>query len=162
MRGLSVNDRDVLAIHESGHAVIGLLASLSLVRVGIRPARRSGICLHAENFGRLEHAKYLRACIVCSLAGGLAVARARGGKPHYSAGDRRHASDAALQLTAGDRNAGQRLLAECQQEARAMLEKPQTWNAVIVLAAELLERERVDGREAAAIVKQALREWDLP
>jgi hypothetical protein len=98
----------------------------------------------------------LRGEIICSLSGGLACANRYGGKPLYSAADLRNASDHALELSNGDRAEGERVLRDCRDRARTLLAKPRVWAAVGKLAAALLTREKLSGKEARAVVERAI------
>jgi hypothetical protein len=151
---MTTQQRETIAWHEAGHAVVALVSGLAMRYVAIR--KDYGISVSSDVLGRLDRAGFLRARIIECFAGGEAVGHRWGRKAFYSKSDLRNANQAAWELAGGDRIEGCRLLRECRDQARDILAKPRVWSAVEALARLLMHRTLVRGPEIVAVMRAGM------
>lgn len=141
------------AYHEAGHAVIAIVLGRTVQRVSILPK--------LQTLGRCEFQKgkprptedWLEREILIALAGLAAEARytgqyAWGGAVQDLQGAKRLAT-----MRAGERNF-ERLLKRMLAKVEHMLDQPENWRAVQLIATELLKSETISGRAVVHLIEQ--------
>ena len=157
------------AHHEAGHAV----ASLYLRK----PLRTASIIAKEDSLGRVTYHKppawfeaeleflvfqgdnrvenWIRREIIISFAGSAAEARFRGRSNHRgAASDYQKVGDLALRVCASQEE-GRKYLAWLWVVARTIVHKPINWNAIQLVAEELLKKRLLSGRRIRKIIQSA-------
>lgn len=154
------------AYHEAGHAVMCHLLHLRIRSVSIdadelsggetrheNPFRNGALPIDASGRGRLRLEKAVMLCF----AGPLAQRKMSGGGAHRDYGgaiDRETASTLAMRFFRSAKTA--EAYADFAREwVCQKFEEPRVWAAVERLAKALIERRRISGREAEAIIRGA-------
>jgi len=167
---------EATAYHEAGHAVAGYLLRRRFEYVTIVP---EGDCEGVTEFGPLDHLigalvegaesgpilAYLRQALVTVLAGPTAEERWSGvpqplehlwGQDALATeDDHAQAIDMAGFIGNNPEDAAS-VLRDAALEARLLWREPRNWAAVDVLAAELLQVQRVEGRRARRVIREVL------
>ena len=144
---------EATAYHEAGHAVIALVLGRSVQRVSILPKLQTlGRCEFQK--GRTRPSEdWLEREILISLAGLAAEARHTGQYAWDGAArDLQTVKQLATQR-AGERHV-ERLQKRLLSKVEHMLEQPETWRAVQLIAAELLRSETISGRAVVHLFEQ--------
>ncbi len=159
----SEREREATAYHEAGHAVAAFEVGAVIHRVSIiqtedmfgavesgRPSWLRNDMMHARS--RL----WAEARILWTLAGPVTEARHTGRRNRVGASsDYRTCADLALSMCQGESEEANALLRWLELRARNLLALPFVWGPVVALAAALLERETLTGRQARAICRAA-------
>lgn len=148
------------AYHEAGHAVVALILDRPVHKVSIRPQRdHLGWCKFQKGVTRPSD-DWIEREILIALAGMASEARHTGSYDRAAAGrDLRYARGLALHrasLRALDRFE-RRMLSKVEN----LLADPGHWEAVMLIAAELLKMGDISGRAARHLYEQGLRKADL-
>jgi hypothetical protein len=167
MTGVRARPLEATAFHEAGHAAMAWRERIALKSVSIVPACGSsgrvfhhnplaGIRLDCDgsNRARLRAERLVRVCF----AGRLAQARYRANsyRRWHSGADDETAMHLLSAISASDRElAAYSRLLEIQTEQWLALDA--VWNRVEALAAELLRRREVSGKEAIRILEDGAR-----
>lgn len=141
-------DRILTAYHEAGHAVMALLTGRSVKKVSIIPSQnRLGACTIQKGRARQVQDK-LEAEILILLAGMAAESRKSGRYNVQGASqDLRGVEKLALARSGNPRQA-QKLVHKMLDKTQHLLHNKATWNAVKMIASELIEHESISGRAA--------------
>lgn len=150
--------RGITAYHEAGHAVMALALGRPVAAVSILPDRRFlGICAFGKAVFRPTE-DWLEREILIALAGIAAEARHTGEYAWDAADrDRAYAAELAAERAGSDRKA-ERLLRRLLSKAEHLLGRPENWQAVEQLAAELLRVGEISGRAARHFFDAARKE----
>lgn len=146
-------NREATAYHEAGHAVIALALGRSIQRVSIVPGR--------EWLGRCEFQKgrvrptedWLEREILIALAGLAAEARHTGQYAWEGAAQDLRTVRRLSAQRAGERQA-ERLQRRLLAKVEHLLSQVENWEAVGMIAAELLRCETLSGRAALHLFEQ--------
>jgi hypothetical protein len=140
-------NEEATAYHEAGHAVVALALGRPVERVSIRPDRlRLGRCEFRKGMFRPSE-DWLEREILIALGGIAAEARHTGAYAWDGAArDRQYVRDLAVQR-AGARQA-ERLERRLLAKAEHLLAQEGHWEAVELIAAELLRCGTISGRAA--------------
>jgi ATP-dependent Zn protease len=142
------------AYHEAGHAVVALALGRPVHNVSILPDRdRAGLCEFGKSTFRPSE-DWLEREILIALGGIAAEARHTGDHAWDGAAlDEQYVRRLAVQR-AGERQA-MRLQRRLLAKAENLLTKAGHWQAVELIAAELLRRGEISGRAARHLFEQA-------
>jgi peptidase M41-like protein len=142
------------AYHEAGHAVVALALGRPIHRVTIHPDQEHlGLCLFGKGTTRPTD-DWLEREILIALGGLAAEARHTGDYAWEEAGkDRRYVRSLCVQR-AGERQA-ERLERRLLSKAEHLLARAGHWEAVELIAAELLKRGAISGRAARDLFDRA-------
>ncbi len=143
------------AYHEAGHAVIALTQGRDVHRVSILPNKtRLGQCDLKK--GRTRAAKdWLETEVLILLAGAAAEGRLAG-RYCWQGAARDLRQVRALTLSrAGSDHQAERLERRYLEKVELLLNAPENWLAVELLAADLIQRRTISGRAARYHVEQA-------
>jgi ATP-dependent Zn protease len=135
-------DETIIAYHESGHTIVALALGCTVrhVQIGDRPHL---YYTHKRNWRIAAHDQ-----AAIALAGDVAQDRAFPGSLLRGATvDHQLALDAACRLTVAPRN----YLHHARRRAEQLLDRH--WSRVELLATTLLERQRLDGDEVRALLR---------
>ena len=141
------------AYHEAGHAVIAIALGRSVQRVSILPK--------LQTLGRCEFQKgkprptedWLEREILISLAGLAAEARHTGQYSWAGATQDLQSVQRLAVMRAGERHY-ERLQKRLLAKVEHMLERPELWRAVELIASELLKSETISGRAVVHLFEQ--------
>lgn len=141
------------AYHEAGHAVIAIVLGRSVQRVSILPK--------LQTLGRCEFQKgkprptedWLEREILISLAGLAAEARHTGQYSWAGAEQDLQSVKRLAVMRAGERQY-ERLQKRLLAKVEHMLDQPENWRAIQLIAAELLKSETISGRAVVHLVEQ--------
>lgn len=147
---------EVTAYHEAGHAVIALCLDRPVHRVSVLPnSERLGQCEFGK--GRFKPSEdSLEREILIALAGLAAEAR-HTGRYQMEAANRDLRYVRRLVLERKSERAAPRYEERLLSKVEAMLSDDATWQAVELIAAELLKHGVISGRAARHLYKQATR-----
>jgi hypothetical protein len=145
---------EITAYHEAGHAVMALALGRPVHRVSIQPNEdRLGQCEFGKSVFRPSE-DWLEREILISLGGIAAEARHTG---HYAwdgaARDQRYIRSLSIQRAGGERHA-ERLERRLLSKAEHLLFQEGHWQAVELIAAELLRCGRISGRAVRHLFEQ--------
>jgi hypothetical protein len=145
------------AYHEAGHAVMALALGRVVHRLTIHPDRdHLGLCQFGKGTSRPTD-DWLEREILIALGGLAAEARHTGNYGWEEAGkDRQFVASLCVQR-AGERQA-ERLERRLLAKAEHLLARPGHWEAVELIAAELLKRGAISGRAARDLFDRACAE----
>ena len=145
---------EAVAYHEAGHAVVALALGRPVHFVSILPDRINlGLCEFQKGVFRPSE-DWLEREILISLGGIAAEARHTGEYAWDGAArDEQYVRRLAI-LRAGERQA-ERLQRRLLAKAENLLSKEGHWQAVELIAAELLRRGQISGRTARHLFEQA-------
>jgi hypothetical protein len=171
--GEADSELESIAIHEAGHAVIGLALGLGLLSIDLEPDELGGRghtsfepagpwfeesrdfspeAAGGELAGR--RAEFIERVVTTYLAGYVAESKQSGRDAMDSAGfDFREAVMDWLNLELLNDEERMVRLATLRDRARALVERHENWQAIEALAAELLRRRRLSGREARTLLE---------
>lgn len=153
------------AYHEAGHAVAAFTQRVGIRRVTIVP--------EADTLGHMLRRKFsksfrpdlrmtphvrerIEAAVICLMAGGLAEAKAMGRRNHVGAqGDRQQAVDLASYVCFPPDEL-EAYLSWLHIRTRGLLDNARTWQAVELLAGELLAKQSLSGRAVLENIKRGL------
>jgi ATP-dependent Zn protease len=142
------------AYHEAGHAVVAFVFERPVQKLSILPdQRRLGHCELRKGVNRASRDR-LEADILILLAGVASEAIHSGSYNWEGAGQDLQSVRRLAVMRSGDGQADKltrRLLAK----AEFLLRQPQNWNAVQLIAAELVEKNSVSGRVVRHYVEQS-------
>lgn len=139
---------DVLtAYHEAGHAVMALVLDRPVTRVSVRPDRELlGECQFGKSVFRPSE-DWLEREILIALGGIAAEARLSGNYDWQAAGkDQKYVRRLTVQR-AGERRA-ERLQRRLLARAEHLIAQEEHWQAVELIAAELVKHGDISGRTA--------------
>ena len=150
-------ERIATAYHEAGHAVAALALDRPVTRVSILPRRDFlGICAFGKAVFRPSE-DWLEREVLISLAGMAAEARLTGNYDQQAAGrDLLYARRLALQRAGNERQA-ERLQKRMLSKVENLLGDEENWQAVQRIAAELLLRSEISGRQARHLYEEIAR-----
>ncbi len=141
------------AYHEAGHAVIAISLGRTVQRVSILPK--------LQTLGRCEFLKgrtrptedWLEREILILLAGMAAEARHTGQYSWAGAAQDLQSVKRLATMRAGERQY-ERLQKRMLAKVEHMLDQPENWRAVQLIAAELVRSETISGRAVVHLVEQ--------
>lgn len=135
------------AYHEAGHAVMALVLGRPVTQVSIRPEREYlGICRFGKSVFRPTE-DWLEREILIALGGIAAEARVIGDYDWHAAGKDEKYVDRLVIQRAGERRA-ERLKRRLLARAENILYQGEHWQAVELIAAELMKKSEISGRTA--------------
>ena len=149
---MSSQSPETTAYHEAGHAVIALQLGRSVQRVSILPKLQTlGRCEFQQGKPR-PNEDWIEREILISLAGLAAEAKHTGHYAWEGAAQDLQAVKRLVTQRAGERQA-ERMQKRLLSKVEHMLEQPETWRAVELIAAELLRSETISGRAVVHLVE---------
>jgi ATP-dependent Zn protease len=149
---------EATAYHEAGHAVAALALDRPVLKVSIEPDRdRAGICHFGKSVFRPSE-DWVEREMMIALAGLAAEARHTGEYDHDAAGrDLRYARSLSRDRAGNDRQA-ERLERRLLSKVEHLLDREENWRAVERIAAELLARREMSGRQARHLYEECVRD----
>ena len=156
-----------VAYHEAGHVVVGHLLGLQATDSDLLKDREGGNAhthfAHPGPWfqprpGHLEPAErdFVERLLTTFMAGFAAESRFGHHDPDGSGYDVDQASRQWVGYLAGTQPEREAALHDHLERADALLARPEVWRAVEAVAAALLERRRIDGPAASAIIEPIL------
>ncbi len=151
-----LDPRLLTAYHEAGHAVIALVVGRPLHKVTIAANRdRLGLC-HLQK-GRSRASKdWLEDEILILLAGMAAESQLSGSDNVVGAEQDLRMARRLAMMRAGNAQQAERLERRLLTKTEHLLSDQGHWNAVQLIAADLIERETISGRAALHWFNQAI------
>lgn len=171
--GEADSELESIAIHEAGHAVVGVALGLVLLAIDVEPDELGGrghtsfepagpwfeeagdssrAAAGSELAGR--RAKFIERVVTTYLAGYAAESKQNGRDALDSAGfDFREAVMDWLNLELLNDEERTVRLATLRDRAKALVERHENWQAIEALAAELLRRRRLSGQEVRTLLE---------
>lgn len=144
------------AYHEAGHAVIALVFNRPVQKVSILPdERRLGHCELRRGVTRASQDR-LEADILILLAGVVAEA-IHSGTYNWVGAALDLQSVRRLAVMRSGQGQADKLTRRLLAKTKHLLEQERNWNAVIQIAAELLEKKSISGRAARHYFEQTAR-----
>lgn len=149
---------EATAYHEAGHAVVALALDRPVVKVSILPGRdRAGLCHFGKAVVRPTE-DWIEREMLISLAGMAAEARRTGTYDRAAAGrDLRYARAISAGRSGNERQAD-RLERRMLSRVENLLDDEEVWLAVERIAAELLVKGEISGRQARHIYGECVQE----
>jgi hypothetical protein len=143
-----IDPQATTAYHEAGHAVAALILGRPVAWVSVRPDRKFlGVCAFGKSVFRPSEDWVEREAVI-ALAGPAAEAGLTGEIDWLAAAhDRDYAFDLARGRVGHSRRA-ERLVKRWLARADHLLGRPEAWEAVERIAAELVQLEEISGRAA--------------
>lgn len=143
-----MDKKTLTAYHEAGHAVMALLMGRSVQKVSIIPSQnRLGACTLQKGRAKQVQDK-LEAEMLILLAGMAAEGRKSGQYNVQGAAQDLAGVEKLAMARAGNARQAQKLIHKMLDKTQHLLSDKATWQAVKVIAAELLEKESISGRAA--------------
>lgn len=144
------------AYHEAGHAVIALALGRDVHRVSILPNQtRLGQCELKKGSSKISK-DWLETEVLILLAGAAAEGRISGRYCWTGASRDLRQSRALTQTRTGSDQQAQRLERRCLDKVEYLLNSPENWLAVEMLADDLVRRQTISGRSARYHYQQAV------
>ena len=163
-----LSDRERVAYHEAGHAVMCYELHLPFKRVSIVPDAESAGRVHPHDpppgfrpdcETDLRTEQRIKHQVMALLAGSLAEnLAARPGPQRWAEGD----SDNALSFATYVTGSGEEASAYVRwlwERTKLYLSRPWVWAEVKALVAALLEHDDLSGPRARRVIKEGLRAW---
>lgn len=143
------------AYHEAGHAVIALLLGRDVHRVSVVPNKtRLGQCQLKK--GTIKVPKdWLETEVLILLAGVAAEGRVSGQYCWQGASQDLRQARALTQSRAGNAHQAQRLERRWLEKVELLLDAPESWLAIEMIAKDLIQRKTISGRSARYHCEQA-------
>jgi len=136
------------AYHEAGHAVMALLMGRSVQKVSIIPSQnRLGACTIQKGRSKQVQDK-LEAEMLILLAGMAAEGRKSGQYNIQGASQDLRGVEKLALARSGNARQATKLIHRTLDKTQYLLSDKSTWQAVKIIAAELLENESISGRAA--------------
>ncbi|BDS08002.1 cell division protein FtsH [Oceaniferula spumae] len=143
-----MDQKTLTAYHEAGHAVMALLMGRPVQKVSIIPSQnRLGACTMQK--GRAKQVQDKLEAEMLILLAGMAAEGRKSGKYNITgaAQDLRMVEKLALSRSGNARQA-EKLIHKTLDKTQHFLSNKATWEAIKVIAGELLENESISGRAA--------------
>lgn len=148
---------EATAYHEAGHAVMALALGRPVTEVSVMPDReRAGFCHFGKSPTRPSE-DWLEREMLISLAGVAAEARFTGEYDWAAAGRDLQQVRKFAESRAGEKRA-ERLERRLLAKAEHLLSQDDNWQAVTLIAAELIRLGTISGRAARHLYEQATKE----
>jgi len=145
------------AYHEAGHAVVACSMGFTVNEVSIiRSEGNLGYCTapfpleFPPGFSIENLSDLIRSLAVCYFSGGLAEKMATGSYDAVGSDPDNHNAISILSCIAGSGEEIQVHIDKAQETAHRILQ--QRWQAVVVLAEELLRKEKINGDEVSELI----------
>ena len=164
----SVHEQEVIAFHESGHAVVHHYFGHKLGSVAI--GENSGHCALAATWTQrasdseiavLMKREFLFQNIMACMAGKCTIDRfygykAKSDESWRASDDYKQAFKCALRLNQGDSEGAELLMSWLERRTELLVQKH--WPQVQALAFALLEHDQLDGEQVKRIIARMMRE----
>lgn len=149
-------ERWATAYHEAGHAVMALMLGRNVHRVSIVPKQtRLGACELRKDVARITKDP-LEADALVLLAGMVGESRHTGKyQPQAASSDLRQVQQLAA-MRSGNPDAAPRQVRRWLDKTEHLLDQPENALAIRMIAQQLIEREKISGRNAAHHYQQAI------